>query len=468
MTRPSPRVSTLPAYPKERIGVVGFGKTGRALLDFILKEGLCSRPLLYNDTPLEESLVTAHYQDHGVEFAFGERAISELEKTELVLMSPGVNGRSARFSAVRDKGIPVLSEIEFAAGFIETDIIAVTGTNGKSTTVSLIDHILRFNGVKSVLAGNIGVPLVGEIERITQDTVVVLEVSSFQLEEIKDFKPRVAVLLNITPDHLDRYPSMEEYVLAKFNIFKNQDENDVLIINDDDPRLRTLPDGPMNLIRFSASHVLPTGLYLEGDQIVEKKPPDLGRISLEKNPLVGIHNRENLLAAAAVARIHGIGYQEIAASLPEFSGLPHRMERVGRLGDVEFINDSKATNVDAALKSIQSLDGNGVVILGGKDKGGDFSALQEVLKKKAKRILLIGEAADTIYHQLSDIRNRCVRVLDLAEAVESGRRFLQDGGGVVLLAPACASFDMFHNFEDRGDTFRREVVARMGGGDRDG
>ena len=360
---------------------------------------------------------------------------------------------------IRDSGTPILSEIEFACRFFKADIVAVTGTNGKSTTVSLIDFLLKDNGIQSVLAGNIGNPLIAELPRISDGSVVVLEVSSFQLEEIQRFKPHVAVLLNITPDHLDRYGSMAEYTDAKFNILKNLGADDFLILNDDDPSLRPVTTGGAAVIPFSATRRLAKGYFYNEGVIEELFPGKRGKISLKGNLLVGVHNLENILAATAVARLFGVERRKIEASLGNFHGLPHRMERIGRVGEVDFINDSKATNVDAALKSIQSLTGPAVVILGGKDKGGDFSALQEVIGKKVQQVLLVGQAADTIYRQIPSVQEKCVRISNLGEAVARGFGILEAGGGVVLLAPGCASFDMFDSFEHRGEVFRREVRA---------
>ncbi|MCX6553753.1 MAG: UDP-N-acetylmuramoyl-L-alanine--D-glutamate ligase, partial [Candidatus Aminicenantes bacterium] len=268
----------------------------------------------------------------------------------------------------------------------------------------------------------------------------------------------VAVLLNITPDHLDRYPSMEAYAGAKFNLFKNQRPGDCMVLNADDPWLRDVKRlGPAKPFWFSSTRPRDDGAALENHDINLSLGAAREKISLRRNPLRGVHNLENIMAAALACRAVGLTAREIEAGLESFRGLPHRMEAAGNVGRVEFINDSKATNVDAALKSIASIDGHLVVILGGKDKGSDFSGLEKILREKAQQVLLLGKAAPLIATQLHGLAEKLVTVRDLHEAVGAGYELLRQAGGVVLLAPACASFDMFDNFEHRGEMFKQEV-----------
>jgi UDP-N-acetylmuramoylalanine--D-glutamate ligase len=342
-------------------------------------------------------------------------------------------------------------------------IVAVSGSNGKSTTVSLIHHLLVQAGRGSVLAGNIGVPLIAQVKDIGAGSIVVLELSSFQLEEIVRFRADVAVLLNITPDHLDRYPSMDAYAAAKFNLFRNQRSDDVMVLNADDPWLRDRKKlGPGRPLWFSSRHAVAPGAHGAGQGIILDLGAGQETISLRQNPLRGIHNLENIMAASLACRAVGLTAAEIEAGLPSFRGLAHRMEMLGTVGRVEFINDSKATNVDAALKSIASIDGRLVVILGGKDKGSDFAPLEKVLAEKAVRVLLLGQAAPLLAGQLRRLGGKLLRVADLGEAVDVGYQSLRRDGGTVLLAPACASFDMFDNFEHRGSVFAREVASLRG------
>ncbi|MCX6580836.1 MAG: UDP-N-acetylmuramoyl-L-alanine--D-glutamate ligase [Candidatus Aminicenantes bacterium] len=458
------------------VGVVGFGKTGRALLDFLLEQKECEHIYLFNDTPLaapEEVAARLDYESRGATFIIGESEFPRLADAELIILSPGVDGRKERYDPLREKGIAIISEIEFAFSFIEAPVIAVTGTNGKSTTVSLIHHFLSKNGFTSFLTGNIGTPLISEVKNIPDNAVVVVEVSSFQLEEIADFKPHIAAILNVTPDHLDRYKNLEDYYAAKLNIGKNQGTIDYLILNDGDPYLKEKENregasafpGTARKVWFSRlQRDLSSGAWLEGSNIHLKVNNIDEVISLRENPLRGVHNLENLLAAAAVARLMGVTAAGIEKAVKDFKGLPHRMEFAGKIGDVEFINDSKATNVDAALKSIAGIDAPMVLILGGKDKGGDFTMLRQSIKEKVDHVLLVGAAAHTIHRQLAGLDNgqRFIFVADFAAAVAEAYRLLAKKGGVALLAPGCASFDMFKNFEHRGDVFKEEVRKLKG------
>ncbi len=453
-------------YVGKRIAVFGFGKTGRALLDFLLerKQYKIKALYLFNDNPVEapeDRRSKKDYEKRGVTFIIGPERFGELEAMDLILLSPGVDGRTERFYRLRQKGITIIAEIEFAFNFIKAPIIAVTGTNGKSTTVSLIHHFLSKNGVNSFLTGNIGKPLISEVERITERSVLVVEVSSFQLEEIVDFKPYIALILNVTPDHLDRYKNLGNYFDAKLNIGKNQENSDYIILNYDDPLLKENRDsmGAARRVWFSRlQQDFEIGACVTNHHIHIKLEEIEETISLRKNPLRGLHNLENLLASVTAARLMGVSGEGIETSMGDFKGLPHRMESVGKIGDVEFINDSKATNVDATLKSINSMDRRLVLILGGKDKGSDFTILRDSLEEKADHVLLVGDAAPTIHQQLNDIEKKFSFAADLSEAVAKGYQLLKKKGGVVLLAPGCASFDMFKNFEHRGQVFKEEVL----------
>jgi len=469
----------------EPTAVAGFGKTGRAVLDFLLTGRSQDGPpiYLYNDSPVtdKEALKAKEiFESKNVTFLIGEKQFERLQTVNRIVLSPGVNGRAPRFDRLRRQGVEIISEIELAFRLIEAPVIAVTGTNGKSTTVSLIHHFLTSCGFDSFLAGNIGQPVISEVDKISANSVVVLEVSSFQLEEVLQFRPHIGVILNVTPDQLDRYPDMEAYLAAKLNLVGNQGENDYLVLNHDDVVLREQEKenryGNATQIWFTRSAGGPgtedgsrspdNSVWISGNTLHIKRAGVSESLSLEKNPLRGVHNLENILAAAAAAGLAGAPIEGIEKSLPLFKGLPHRMESAGKIGDVEFINDSKATNVDAALKSIGSIDEPMVVILGGKDKGGDFSMLGPLISERVEHVLLVGHAADTIRRQLeqevknNDLQRKMHGVEDFYEAVAKGCQLLEKKGGVVLLAPACASFDMFKNFEHRGEVFK-EAVERL-------
>jgi len=492
--------------------VVGFGKTGKAVLDYLIKSfygesgegGWQPQPIhgqpdaalskassqkktlyLYDDTPIpvHDLLIKKKYKDRGVTFLEGEDQFNRLKEVKVIILSPGVDGRTPRFNRLREKGINIISEIELASSLLPIDvpIIAVTGTNGKSTTVSLVHHILKTNNIKSFLTGNIGMPLITQVESIARntDSVVVIEVSSFQLEEIIHFRPYIGVILNITPDHLDRYAGTAEYFSAKLNLVKNQERSDYLVLNSDDQVLRAhAHDDPPIFGRARRLWFLRTRPKASSDAAMEILASHHGEeihlqlggsspssktmetVSLKGNPLRGLHNLENILAAVTTVRLLGVSSKNIETSITSFHGLPHRMEPVGKIGGVEFINDSKATNVDAALRSITSISGSMVLILGGKDKGGDFTMLGNAIRERVDRVLLIGQAAPSIRSQFStikDMEKKLDNVSNLEEAVKKGWQILEKKGGVVLLAPGCASFDMFNNFEHRGDMFKEEV-----------
>ncbi|HDP95257.1 MAG TPA: UDP-N-acetylmuramoyl-L-alanine--D-glutamate ligase [Candidatus Aminicenantes bacterium] len=442
------------------VAVVGFGRTGRAMLDFLLESGDPPSLMLYTDKPPDRDETVRTYKRRGVCFLAGPGDFARLGTAHTVVLSPGVDGRAERFQDLRNRGVSVVSEIEYAAGCNQATIVGVTGTNGKSTTVSLIHHLLRRAGRSAFLAGNIGTPFVSLVRKMKKSDVAVLEISSFQLEEIRDFRPHVGVLLNLTPDHLDRYPGVDAYAEAKQRLFVNQQPGDFAVANGDDPLVRQLLESVSRgkKIWFSSAGHLRGGVYLEKDEIHLDFSLKKDRVPLNTFPLPGPHNLENYLAAAAAVHLLGVSGRDIAAGAADFCGLPHRMETVGIVEGVRFVNDSKATNVDAAQKAILSVNVPAVLILGGKDKGGDFAGLEALIHQRIKRVLLLGEATDRIRAQLTGVSGILEEVEDLAEAVDRGFALLRGGDGMVLLAPGCASFDMFNSFEHRGDVFRAAVT----------
>lgn len=447
---------------KKKVGIIGFGRTGEALLSFLLDDPGVSDIMIFDDKEIDSVKIPSGSGNVVAEFLSGEDGIERLSGSDLVIFSPGVNGREKRFLPIRESGVKIISEMEFASSFIDSGIIAVTGTNGKSTTVSLIDHILRGSGVDSFLTGNIGVPLIAEVNSISEGSIIVLEVSSFQLEEIEDFKPGITLILNVTPDHLDRYPSLSEYRDAKLNILKNLRENDPVILNYDDPFLRKnfygKGKGDFRKIWFSVKRGdFDEGGWISNNNAIVKISGREQTFSLEGNPLIGSHNVENILASLLAVSLTGIAISSFSELLKSFRGLSHRMEVCGEKDGVRFINDSKATNVEATLKSITGIEEDIVLILGGKDKGGDFSILDDSVGKKIKKIILIGEAADSISAGINSEKTFLTRADTLDEAVRKGYEVLAGSSGTVLLAPGCASFDMFKNFEERGDVFKRDV-----------
>lgn len=454
------------------MAVVGFGRTGRAAVDFMLEQAGRESLLLYTDAPVARDETVAGYESRGVRFVSGADGFARLRAAQTVVISPGVDGNTERFRDLKDRGVDVVSEIEYAFRFNRATIVGVTGTNGKSTTVSLIHHLLLHAGRTSWLAGNIGTPFISLVRKMKEGDVAVLEISSFQLEEIREFRPHVGVLLNLTPDHLDRYTGVDAYARAKQRLFLNQGPQDYAVANHDDSQVRSWLEnaGMAKRVWFSTEQALPEGVCLEENEIRLGFLAETDRIPLTTFPLPGPHNLQNYLAAAATVKLLGLDGRRIAAGAADFQGLPHRMETVGVIDGITFINDSKATNVDAAEKSILSVNSPSVLILGGKDKGGDFSRLEELIRNRIRHVLLLGQAAERIRSQLHGIADRLEEVSDMVEAVERGFALLRGDNGTVLLAPGCASFDMFTSFEHRGDVFRSAVnelgarLQRMGSG----
>jgi UDP-N-acetylmuramoylalanine--D-glutamate ligase len=439
----------------KRVLIVGLARTGLAAALFCARHAALVTAT--DEKPESELADTpAKLRTAGVALELGGHLPNTFLEQDLIVVSPGVPSKLTALEQARTHRIPVWSEIELAWRFLHGRLIAITGSNGKTTTTSLLGHILETSKIPTLVGGNIGVPLLSQVEFSADETVTVAEISSFQLETIQQFRPDIAVLLNITPDHLDRHASLEEYARAKFRIFENQLERDFAVLNADDPEVaHRLPAGPQ-VYWFSRQKRLAGGTFLRDNQIIFRSDgTETVLLRRDEIPLRGEHNTENVLAACTAARLAGADAAAIAAGVRSFAGVEHRLEFVAEVGGVTFYNDSKATNVDATLKAIEAFPGALLIILGGKDKGGDFTLLREPLKRRARLALLIGSAAGKIAAQLSDAvplehagtLDRAVRV-----AFERARQ-----GDTVLLAPACASFDQFENYEHRGRVFKQLV-----------
>ncbi len=358
--------------------------------------------------------------------------------------------------AARSKGITIWSEIELAYRFLEGKLIGITGSNGKTTTTTLVHHILKRSGVETFLAGNVGTPLISRVEVMTAGTVAVVELSSFQLELIERFRPDIGVYLNLTPDHLDRHKTLEAYAAAKARLFENQTELDAAVLNlDDVPLQRYVPKKPQ-VFWFSRKQSVKQGACLRGDDIYIVRGPEAEFLMKRSEiPLPGAHNVENVLAAITAARLAGVDATSIGEAVRSFQGVEHRLEFVAEIRGVGYYNDSKATNVDATLKALDAFPGRILIILGGKDKGSDYTVLQNPLREKAILALLIGAAADKIESQITG-SVAIERAGTLQRAVEVASQAAK-AGDIVLLAPACASFDQFQNYEQRGHVFKELV-----------
>lgn len=439
----------------KRVLVVGLARTGIATALFCAERGAA---VTATDARGEAEVgdAVAKVRDAGVKLELGAHNENTFVQQDLIIPSPGVPADAPLLQAARAKGVTIWSEIELAYRFGKGKLIGITGSNGKTTTTSLVEHILRSASFSTILAGNIGTPLISCVERMTHDTVTVVELSSFQLELIQSFRTDISVFLNLTPDHLDRHHSLELYSKAKARIFENQGEEDFAILNADDSGTTPLAPTRPHVYWFSRKQRAAQGAFVRGDDIVFRNDgKEEVVLKREEVPLPGAHNLENVLAAVAATRIAGASAKAVGEGVRSFAGVEHRLEFVNEINGVRYYNDSKATNVDATLKALDSFPGRILVILGGKDKGSDYTPLQTPLRERAILALLIGAAADKIASQI-DGAVAIERAGTLDRAVEIASQAAR-AGDVVLLAPACASFDQFEHYEHRGRVFKALV-----------
>lgn len=450
----------------KRFLVIGAARSGKATAEFLIKQGAV---VFLNEIKQRDELkegLAESLENIGVQLILGEHAQVSKIGPDYLIVSPGVPFTIPPLLEAKKRGIPVWSEIELAARFSQAPLVAVTGTNGKTTTTTLLGQIFADSGRKVFVGGNIGVPFINEVESVSSDDVAVLEVSSFQLETTEAFRPQVALILNITPDHLDRHDTYEGYLQAKKKIFLNQKASDYLILNYDDLETRSLAEeANCKVLFFSRQHILKAGFCVSEGWVVKKDNTQVTPIvKVEEIGIKGGHNLENALAAAAAGWVMGVGAESLADSLRTFPGVAHRLEPVLTYQGVRYINDSKGTNPDASIKALEAYQEPIILLAGGKSKGSDFLPLAQKIKEKVKALILIGQAASEIeaavqkvgytgYHHVTDYR----------EAVTLASR-LAGEGEIVLLSPACASFDMFDNFEQRGDVFKALVLQLAKGG----
>ena len=433
--------------------VLGAGKSGVASANFLAGRG---HSVVLADASAAPALPYA--LDERVEKAFGREDDGLLEGVSSIVLSPGVPLTIPLLQKAAARTIPVVGEIELAYRNLKGTIIAVTGSNGKSTTTALIGEILRVAGRQPIVAGNIGDPLIAAID-FEKPRTYVLELSSFQLETIETFRAHVALVLNITPDHMDRYPTFDAYATAKYRILKNQKPGDTAILNTTVERRENPRQAPVPVWEFSASErPASDGAWLDGNDMVLRVAGEERRIPRASLKLQGNANVENALAAWLAARAIGVEDVDVQIAFGTFAGLPHRMVLVREIDGVRWINDSKGTNVDATLKSLEGFDSASVIlILGGKDKEGEFERMRELVQSKTRVVLTIGKAAERISQALGGAAE-IVPAGDMQRAVEWARTHAQSGE-TVLLSPACASFDQYRNFEHRGQHFEELVRA---------
>jgi UDP-N-acetylmuramoylalanine--D-glutamate ligase len=396
----------------------------------------------------------------GVELEFGGHRTETFTESDLVVMSPGVPPDQPVIRQARERGVPIIGELELASRWLRGRVVAITGTKGKSTTTELTGRILEAAGFKVAVGGNIGSPLSAQVTDSTPETVHVVEASSFQLEQIDTFHPWIAVLLNFSADHLDRHPTVEAYGAAKARVFENQVADDWAVINADDPAVLELArKGRARKRLFARRAPIERGTAVEDGWIVDRRSDGPVRlVPLDAIHLLGPHLVNDVMAAATVGAIAGVAPAAATAAVESFHGLEHAMELVEEIDGVRFVNDSKATNVESALRSVESFDAGLVPIIGGRFKGGDFRVLREPLKARARAVVAIGEAAPLVREALAE----AIEVHEAGSLEDAVRRAfaLARPAGVVLLAPACSSFDMFRDYADRGRKFK-EIVRKL-------
>ena len=433
--------------------VVGAARSGVAAAELLAKQGA-----LVTLTETRDSVDTAdRLRAWGVRLELGGHQRETLAAADLVVVSPGVPVEQPVFEAARERGVEIIGELELASRWILGRVLAITGTKGKSTTTTLLGRMLSAAGRKVLVGGNIGVPLSAQVGGSTTETLHVVETSSFQLETTTTFRPWVAVWLNFADDHLDRHPSVESYASAKARIFANQTGDDWALINADDPVVTARSDDVVaHRVPFALSGRITAGFLVDGEWIVKRTTAGAERlVPVAAVELTGRHMLNNVLAATAAASIAGATPQAMTEALCGFHGLEHVMEPAGEIRGVRFVNDSKATDVEAARRSIESFPGGVAAIIGGRFKGGDLRQLRGPLSAGGRAVVALGEAAPLVRDALSGVVP-VVEAVSMRDAVERGYEAAAPDG-VVLLAPACASFDWFRDYAERGDTFKEEV-----------
>ncbi|MGA2085307.1 MAG: UDP-N-acetylmuramoyl-L-alanine--D-glutamate ligase [Terracidiphilus sp.] len=445
----------------KKVLVVGLGKSGLAAALFLRRRGA---QVTVSDIRSAEALAKEipALIEEGIMVETGGHGLLTFRRQDLIVVSPGVPLDTPELAQVRSFGLPVIGELELAARFLKGRMLAITGSNGKTTTTALVGEILQKAGIPSQVGGNIGVPVVALIDQSTDETWSVLEVSSFQLESTDQFHPSIAVILNITPDHLDRHGSFENYCAAKERIFARQTAEDFLVLNADNERVaEAAARAPAMIYWFSIEHPVEQGAWLDNGYVVYR--PARGAATeqvmpLSEIPLKGAHNVENVLAAVVATRLAGAPADAIRQAIESFQAVEHRLEFVARIDGVEYYNDSKATNVDATAKAVAAFDSGIHLILGGKDKGSPYTVLAPLLRERVRAVYTIGSAAAKIESELRGVVSihSCVTLDNAVGAAAAAAR----PGELVLLAPACSSFDQFESYEHRGRVFKELVAER--------
>jgi UDP-N-acetylmuramoylalanine--D-glutamate ligase len=437
----------------KRVVVVGAARSGVAAAQLLVRRGAT---VTLSDVR-EQLDQASEIEATGVTLELGGHTQATFSSADLIVLSPGVPANQPVIEAARKAGVQVMGELELASRWLQGRIVAITGTKGKSTTTTLTGRMLEAGGHRVLVGGNIGHALSAQVDESTADTIHVVEASSFQLESVETFHPWIAVLLNFSPDHLDRHASVDEYAAAKSRVFVNQTAADWAVLNADDPASLALAAGAgSRRVLFSMQEQLAEGILIQGSTIVRRSPSgDHPLVPLSSVRLLGRHLIADVMAASAVASIAGVQPAAITQAVEGFSGLEHALEPVTEIAGVRFVNDSKATNIEAAKRAIESFEPGLVVILGGRFKGGSFADLTDALVERQATVVAIGEARDLIAAAFKD-RLNVQMAADLRTAVRMGFAAAAPGSTVVL-APACASFDMFRDYAERGRVFKQET-----------
>jgi UDP-N-acetylmuramoylalanine--D-glutamate ligase len=445
----------------KRVLVVGLGKSGKSAALFLRDRGA---QVTVSDSRSAEALAgeIPTLLDAGVMVETGGHGLLTFRRQDLIVVSPGVPYDTPELKQVRAFGLPIIGELELASRFLQGQIVAITGSNGKTTTTALLGKIFADAGGPTLVGGNIGTPVIDLIAQSTPQTVSVLEVSSFQLETVEQFRPHIAVVLNITPDHLDRHGTFENYADMKARITAQQTPEDFFVLNaEDKPTQMLAAQTKAQVFWFSGRRPIKQGAFVHGESIVflprEGARPE-PVMPLAEIPLKGAHNVENVLAAVCAARLGGVSAESIRATVAGFKAVEHRLEFVATVRGVAFYNDSKATNVDATKKALEAFPGGVHLILGGKDKNSDYTELADLLRARVKTVYTIGSAAEKIERHLAGVV-KIVSAGTLDAAVRQAAQ-LAVAGEIVLLAPACSSFDQFTSYEHRGRVFK-DLVKQL-------
>ncbi len=443
----------------KRVLVVGLGKSGLAAARFLKERG--ARVTVSDARPATLIAELPGLLEQGIMVEAGSHGLLTFRRQDLIVVSPGVPASTPELKQVRAMGMHIIGELELGAQSLQGQVLAITGSNGKTTTTSLLGEILKAAGKPTLIGGNIGKPVTELVPESTPETWSVLEVSSFQLETVETFRPRIAMVLNITPDHLDRHGSFENYAAAKARITEFQTAEDFLVLNAEDKATQMVAaKTKAQIYWFSPRRQIKQGAFVHGETIFfipseGAKPEPV--MPVAEIPLAGAHNVENVLAAVCAARLAGVPSEAIRTAVAAFKAVEHRLEFVRELHGVRYYNDSKATNVDATAKAVEAFAGGIYLILGGKDKDSDYAAMGPLLRDRVKTVITIGSAAEKIEHQLAGVVK-----IERAETMDRAVALAHEAavaGDTVLLAPACASFDQFQNYEHRGQVFKSLVQS---------